>query len=154
MDNNIIVYCDLDGVLADFEKGVYDSFGDIPLNSPKLWAQINSSKTFFENLEWMPKGKELWEKIKPYNPIILTGVPRSKTAKEQKINWCKRELGKNVKVITCTTKDKPKYCLKKSILIDDRTNNMEIWNSLGGKFILYHEDNFEEIIKEFMGHIQ
>ena len=151
-----IVFCDLDGVLVDFEQGVRNKFNkNIDDLSPGImWGVINKSKTFFETLPWMPKGRELWSQIEQYNPIILTGIPHSSsTAVEQKIRWCQRELGPNVQVITCATKDKPNYCLYKAILIDDRRNNLKDWNDKGGKFILYDEDHLDSIVERIAEHM-
>lgn len=151
-----IIFCDLDGVLADFEKGVFNKFNKYPdqISSSLLWSTINKSKTFFETLPWMPKGRELWSHIRQYNPIIITGIPRgSKTAVEQKIRWCQRELGPDIQVITCETKEKSKYCLPGSILIDDRTDNLELWHEKGGKFILYDEDYLDEIVSRIDRHM-
>jgi hypothetical protein len=149
-----IVFCDLDGVLADFEQGVINKFHKFTkknideIKPAIMWGVINKSNNFFETLPWMPKGKELWSQIKQYDPVILTGVPRgSSSATEQKIRWCQRELGPNVKVITCATKDKPNYCLHGSILIDDRTDNLNAWNDKGGYFILYNEENLDSILE-------
>lgn len=146
-----IIFCDLDGVLADFEQGVINHFGQnkYGVKHPIMWGLINKSETFFETLPWMPKGKELWSQIEKYNPIILTGVSsQTKTAAEQKIRWCQRELGPNIKVITCPTKDKHKYSTFNSILIDDRTDNLNEWNNKGGKFILYDEEHLDSIVEE------
>jgi len=156
-----IIFCDLDGVLADFEQGVRNKFHKFTkknideLKPTLMWGVINKSNTFFEALPWMPKGRELWSQIEQYNPIILTGVPRGSTkAAEQKIRWCQRELGPNVQVITCATKDKPKYCLDKAILIDDRTDNLKPWNMKGGKFILYDEDHLDDIVERIGRHME
>ena len=153
---NYLLYCDLDGVLADFNQGVINKF-QINAHQVKpslLWNAINKSKTFFETLPWMPKGRELWERIKNHNPIILTGVPRGcPSAREQKIKWCQRELGPDVKVITCLTSNKVKYCLPNSILLDDRNVNLELWKYKGGKFILYNEDKLDEIAEKIDRHM-
>lgn len=156
IDTKHIIFCDLDGVLADFEEGVRNKFNKNvdELNPGMMWGVINKSNTFFETLPWMPRGKELWSQIEHYNPIILTGVPRGSTkAAEQKIRWCQRELGPNVQVITCATKDKPEYCLRNSILIDDRTDNLKPWNMKGGKFVLYDEDKLEHIVERIDRHM-
>lgn len=151
-----ILFCDLDGVLADFEQGVLNKFKkDVDEIKPALlWSVINKSDSFFETLPWMPKGRELWSEIMEYNPIILTGVPSgSMTGAQQKINWCKRELGEDVDVITCLTKDKSKYCLNRSILIDDRSDNLTHWINKGGLFLLYDEDNLESTVRKVHQHM-
>ena len=144
-----ILFCDLDGVLADFEQGVINRFKKPPdqLKPGIMWGVINKSNTFFDTLPWMPRGRELWEAIKQYDPIILTGIPNSSLAAEQKRKWCARELGPDVHVITCATKEKPKYCINGSILIDDRTDNLIAWNEKEGTFILYDEEHLESIIE-------
>lgn len=151
-----LVFCDLDGVLADFEDGVKSCFKK-PITEVKpssLWGFINKSNTFFETLGWMPNGRELWERIRKYDPIILTGIPPGhKTAEEQKRNWCARELGPDVHVITCLSRDKYKYCLLKSILIDDKDLNRENWTNKGGKFILYDEEYLDIIVDRIDRHM-
>ena len=144
-----LLFCDLDGVLANFEQGVINKFKKTPdqLKPGIMWGCINKSNTFFDTLPWMPNGRQLWEQIKQYDPIILTGIPNGPSAAEQKRRWCARELGDHIHVITCATKDKPKYCLSNSILIDDRTDNLNAWNEKGGRFILYDEEFVDDIIE-------
>lgn len=145
-----IIFCDLDGVLADFEKGIEKALHKKcdQLDKNMMFKYINKSKDFYEKLDWMPRGRELWEKIKEYDPIILTGVLRNKSTIEQKMKWCKRELGEDIHVITCYTKDKPKYCLLNSILIDDRPINKDEWREKGGKFMIYSEDSLDDIVNK------
>ena len=152
-ESNVQLYCDLDGVLADFNEGTQTLLGKYPdeLSQSLLWSTVKKSKTFYEDLPWMPEGKKLWENIKKYNPIILTGCPYGyPSAIEQKLNWCLRELGPNIKVITCKTKDKPKFCNPNSgdILIDDRTVIMDEWIAKGGKYIHYYEGKMDYVLDE------
>lgn len=157
LDMKHIVFCDLDGVLADFKQGVINKFRKCPdqLQPSIMWSVINKSEDFFETLPWMPKGQEFWSRIEQYDPIILTGVPRgSTTAVEQKKRWCERELGPHVPVIACYTKEKPNYCLQGSILIDDRTDNLDAWKEKGGKFVLYHEVNLDIIVERIDRHME
>jgi 5'(3')-deoxyribonucleotidase len=151
-----IIFCDLDGVLADFEQGVVNRFKKRPdeLKPGTMWGVINKSNTFFETLPWMPRGRELWEQIKQYDPIILTGIPRGSKAAEQKRRWCATELGPDIHVITCYTKDKPEFCVRNSILIDDRSDNLKEWNSKGGKFILYDEEFTDKVIERIHRHLE
>lgn len=134
-----ILYCDLDGVLADFEGGVIRRMGKSPdeLKSGLMWGVIRKTPGFYENLEWTEDGRQLWDAIKQYNPIILTGCPNGNWAEEQKRKWCAKNLGPDVRVVTCATKDKPKYCVDGAILIDDRDKIRREWINAGGKFILY-----------------
>lgn len=151
LEKNGELYCDLDGVLADFDAGIISKFNKPPseLNEVMMWSVLRKSTSFYEKLPWMPEGKALWERIKIYKPIILTGCPFNyPSAVEQKLKWCARELGPDVKVITCKTKEKPNYCKKGDVLIDDRDIIMEQWIAKGGKYILYSEGKIDFIMEE------
>lgn len=94
------VFCDLDGVLVDFDSGVrqlLDGRGPDDVKPSLLWGRI-AQTDFYTKLPWMPDAKVLWEQLKtlPVLPDILTGVPRHKRSKEEKVAWCKRELGVEV----------------------------------------------------------
>lgn len=137
-----IVFCDLDGVLADFETGVQQQL-KCPQNKSSIWPQIFGSQRFFLDLPWTTNGKHLWEAIQRWDPIILTGVPNNNAKlSTQKREWCARELGEDIHVITCTTKEKPNYALRNSVLIDDRDKIAEEWTAKGGQFILYDDHQF------------
>ena len=95
------IFCDLDGVLVDFEKGVLNLFNkntsidSIPPNV--LWSRISSSKDFFSNLPWTKDGMELWktlvQNIDTFDKLcILTGCPRNQKSRYQKFDWCKNHL--------------------------------------------------------------
>jgi len=136
------VFCDLDGVLVDFEKGVFDLTGRNIDNqsSGKMWQRIFSQPKFFEYLEWLPYGKKLWDDIVKLNgskPTILTGIPQhtKKQYDEEKKNWCKLHLGEDISVITCKSSEKYKYSTNNHILIDDKLENGKLWVSYGGIFI-------------------
>lgn len=143
---------DLDGVLADFDKGVIEASGK-PM---KFWEQSDKlsviwdaladlevdGKGFYDWLDWMPDGKQLWNHVKPHKPVILTGLPRGDWAAPQKREWCARELGGNF-VITCPSYQKNKFAmqymergdLENCVLIDDRIYAKEPWEKFGGTFI-------------------
>jgi hypothetical protein len=144
-----ILYCDLDGVLVDFDQGIQNRFGKSPdeLNKNMMWAVLRKSPNFYAKLPWMSKGRTLWEAIKDYNPVILTGCPRGGWSEEDKRNWCARELGPHIKVICCETREKPNYCTHGDMLIDDRDVIMNDWIKKGGKYVLYSESNLESNIE-------
>ncbi|KAL3809147.1 hypothetical protein ACHAXA_008386 [Cyclostephanos tholiformis] len=92
------IFCDLDGVLVDFEAGVKRIFGgrspdDLP-NQSAMWAAIGRADRFYATLPWTEDGKALWDVLRdhPTTPSILTGVPRSMKSRSEKFAWCVREL--------------------------------------------------------------
>jgi hypothetical protein len=99
------IFCDLDGVLVDFDAGVRNISGgrspdDFP-NSSMMWSAISRADRFYANLPWTTDGKALWDVLVTHSPTpyILTGVPRSNKSREEKFAWCKRELACNGLVI-------------------------------------------------------
>ena len=95
------VYCDLDGVLVDFDRGVKQLFNgrgpdELP-NQGMMWGAIHKTD-FYAKLHWMPNAKSLWNALLtlPTPPDILTGVPRSNKSRSEKFAWCKKELGTEV----------------------------------------------------------
>lgn len=90
------IFCDLDGVLVDFDAGVRNLFHGkgpdaIPIGT--MWGAIhNASPPFYEYAPWMSDGKRLWNAILPLSPDILTGVPMSRKSRAEKALWCAREL--------------------------------------------------------------
>ena len=143
------IYCDLDGVLADFHKKVYEVTGKLPDDHSKssLWYNVHNIPDFFQLLDWTPEGSQLWTHIKDYQPTILSGVPSSDVQdwSQQKKNWCRQKLGDDVPVITCASSQKHHYIHKNktsqnevAILIDDRLTLKDNWESTGGIFIHHY----------------
>ena len=90
------IFCDLDGVLCDFEHGVQTicrrSTHEIAKTT--MWQAIaKSNVAFFENLRWTRDGRRLWNAIRHLKPDILTGVPDLANARIEKYNWCRQNLG-------------------------------------------------------------
>ena len=91
------IYCDLDGVLADFESGVKKlngGRGADGLQPARLWSIVGRADNFYLGLPWMKDGKKLWSTLVSagYVPDILSWVPMKKAYKGQKFQWCRREL--------------------------------------------------------------
>ena len=163
------IYCDMDGVLVNFD----DAFKKIILNESNsdnlgntffakyalkhgwkdTWNIIEEHGVdFWLNLEWMTDGKRLWNYLtNNFKEVeILTGSPLYKVgeyAKEGKNEWCKKNLGSNVKVNHKEGKLKQEFAKSKfDILIDDAPRNYENWIEHGGTGILHK--NTDETIKE------
>ena len=149
------IYFDMDGVLADFERGVREICGVIPPDQnakshkpgddDEMWEKIKATKHFYDYLELMPGAKEMFDLL--YNKYgdkceILTGIPKPKRgieiAGEDKITWTHRLLAKDIKVNIVFREEKPQYCTGPGcILIDDMQRNIRDWNAMGGTGIVH-----------------
>ena len=159
------IYLDMDGVLADFDRGVQEFCGMkcIPQGQRSsgedkvMWNAIRDVGHFYDKLELMPGAKEMFELI--YERFgdrceILTGIPKPKhgitTAGEDKISWVRRLLSKDIVVNIVFREMKPQYCTGKDcVLIDDLDKNIMAWESCGGTGILHR--SAEETISAVKG---
>ena len=92
---NFQLYCDLDGVLVDFEAGVQKICGQATaeLAKTEMWHSIErAGESFFDNLPWTRDGPQLWQAIRHLRPDILTGVPDLAGSRQEKVDWCRRHL--------------------------------------------------------------
>ena len=134
------IYCDMDGVLTNFE-GRFDHFtGMNPQEyekehgTPAFWDLIDNKigVRFWVGMGWMPQGKALWDFIKPYQPHLLTSPSRNDTSRLGKNLWSRNNLDPKPKVIFAYSADKQRYANDKSILIDDKKSNINEWKAAGG----------------------
>lgn len=136
------IYCDMDGVLVDFDKG-YKKLTGVDLdgehrNDTNFWDPINNAGyDFWINLEWIePDGHILWDFIKSYNPILLSAPSRQTESRVAKHDWVERELP-GTQLILRSAKHKKDFAEPNAILIDDREDNINGWNDAGGIGILH-----------------
>ena len=141
------IYFDMDGVLADFNKGVRElcHMDPPPHDAPKelddeMWERIRDVGHFYDRLDLMPGAKELFDKLREKygdRVEILTGVPKEErgidTAEADKEKWVRRLLDEKMKFNPVARKNKqndsgdPGY-----ILIDDLEKNIKEWEAMGG----------------------
>lgn len=136
------IFCDLDGVLVDFERGYQMLYGKHPHDVPGfvMWKTIKENISHWEQLPAMPGALRLWAHIAAHNPTILTGCPSQgyANAAEGKRMWCSREIGSHVPIITTYSRYKPKHMKAKGdILIDDMEKNTTRWEEAGGIAVLH-----------------
>ncbi len=157
--SEIQFFIDLDGVLVDFNSGVIKATGlTTEEQSPQqMWSVLARTPEFYAHLDWMSDGKKLWNALRVFNPVILTGVPWGNWAEQQKRTWCARELGESVPVITGLSRKKADLAwtwLKENglsdrlhLLIDDRLKLKSKWEDSGGTFIFHtsSEDTFAQL---------
>ena len=143
------IYCDMDGVLVDFEKGYFDLTGreaSYKTNPEEFWKPITDAGVkFWTGLQWMPDGKELWNYIKPYNPELLSAPSREESSKIGKFVWVKRNMP-GTKLLLKSAERKQEYATPNSILIDDRADNIQRWKDAGGVGI--HHTSAANTIKQ------
>jgi len=145
------IYVDMDGVLADFDKGYEDLTGITTKEADKkgpesFWEPISKAGAkFWITLKWMPDGKQLWDYVKKYNPELLSAPSREESSRMGKRVWVKRELP-GTKLILKSADRKQELASPNSILIDDREKNIEQWRKAGGIGIL-HTDTASTIKK-------
>ena len=134
------IYCDMDGVLADFDKGIRDIIGGT--FSDERWPELPDD--FFLQLEPMADAKRLWGFISKYDPFILTAVPRSsrgpiaKRATKDKIRFMKRWFGvSSERIYPVMRKNKKNFGKdgrdgRPNLLIDDHLGNCQEFRKAGG----------------------
>jgi len=148
------IYCDMDGVLVDFDKQFEKASGGI---TPREYEEKNGREAFWNLIDnengvgfwvgmpWMPNGKQLWEYIKPNNPILLSSPSRSNSSRLGKRLWVRNNLP-GTKLILANSYNKKNYADSNNILIDDRPSNIDQWKAAGGIGILFIST--EQAIKE------
>jgi len=153
-DQKYTIYCDMDGVLVYFDKQFEKASGGI---SPREYEEKNGKEAFWNLIDnengvgfwvgmpWMPNGKQLWEYIKPNNPMLLSSPSRSNSSRLGKRLWVRNNLP-GTKLILANSYNKKNYADGNNILIDDRPSNIDQWKAAGGIGILFIST--EQTIKE------
>jgi hypothetical protein len=151
---NYTIYSDMDGVLSDFDKRFMEFSDGIPPGQyeqrkgrEEFWKLIDDTVgvPFWAGMDWMSDGKEYWNYIEKYNPIILSAPSKKEESKYGKRIWKKRNMPNN-KMILVPAWKKKEYATPTSILIDDRADNINQWEAAGGIGIL-HTDATSTIAK-------
>lgn len=139
----MLVFVDMDGVLADFERAVKDRLGMEVLKDgpdpPGLWDAIRNYKEFYRTLPVMAGAHELWTAVRAIDPeaCVLTGVPPSiSDVATQKRNWF-WERFEYAPVICCASRNKRDHGKRGDVLIDDREKHRAAWVEMGGIWITH-----------------
>jgi hypothetical protein len=157
-----VIFCDMDGVLVDFDKG-YKELTGVPTHHAdsqgrnEFWKLYRDNlknkdipeKSYWANLDWMSDGKQLWDYIKEYNPYVLTApsvnfdLPFEERYKlennesmQGKTEWVQR-LPNMKKLYFRSAQRKADFAGPGKILIDDRKDTIDSWNANGGIGILH-----------------
>ena len=152
--NQYIVYFDMDGVLAFFDKRWEEMYNESPAKTRKikkfspLWEGFVLSYQF-ETLDFFPGAQELYSFVKQTPQVIGTEILSSSggelfypQVKRQKHYWL-RKSGFEFDAINIVPgrRFKKNYATSTSILIDDTPDVIESFNAAGGIGILHTDAN-------------
>ena len=148
-NTNYVIYCDMDGVLVDFDKqftklsdGIAPRDYENQNGKDEFWNLIDNvgGVGFWVGMPWMPNGKQLWEYISPNTPTLLSSPSRSEKSRLGKRLWVRNNLP-GTKLILANSYNKKNYAEENHILIDDRPSNIDQWRAAGGIGILFTSTN-------------
>ena len=105
------IYFDMDGVLANFERGINEICGmEMPIQGKstkeeddRMWQAVKDASHFYDRLEPMEGAIDMYKELSSkYDCEILSAIPKPhrgiKTAGEDKISWAHRVLSPSIKV--------------------------------------------------------
>jgi 5'(3')-deoxyribonucleotidase len=151
MENKPIIFCDIDGVVADFVKGYReafhrDAYADDAFTVKQFCLQ---SPHFFRYLPVIPKGRELVEILNDDYTVVFLTTPMDEMeyCRRDKLEWIKEKFGTGFDVIF--SHDKASFVEdEKSILIDDMDYNLKPWADAGGTAIDFNRNRVDAIIEK------
>ena len=140
------IFVDMDGVLADFVRGVE---GPKYLNGPLVSEQTYdsrkielSNKGLFRDLPIMPGMLKLINYIKEsgidWEILTASGSLNRTVVAKDKIYWIRKHVDPKV-IVTAIIKgeDKAAFARSNHVLIDDRKSNIDAWTEAGGIGIVH-----------------
>jgi hypothetical protein len=165
------IYCDMDGVLTDFEKRFvtllqqegpkyYSKATIAQVTRPKHFDKLEGTEEFWKfidqhiglefwsDMEWMPNGRELWNFIQPYGPKLLTSPSRDNTSRLGKRLWVKENLVPAPEVLFRFGDAKSDFANENSILIDDKPSNLLAFKTAGGIAIEVKDGEIQSVINK------
>jgi hypothetical protein len=140
--NNMQLFLDCDGVLANFNKRAIEICGEHPrefedrVGEQKFWDKIYETPDFFYSLDPMPDAYDLVGAVKHLNPIILTGRPRGDWSVDQKLRW-RDKYFPDLEMIVCKSRDKIKHAKPGDVIVDDWLKWRQIWVDGGGIWVTH-----------------
>lgn len=140
------IYLDMDGVVADWNQGVYDILGWVKADAnahydPKDWKKVTDNKRIYGQLPVMDKAEELANLARRFRDelgwqvLFLTAVPKGNDvhwAFWDKCQWAQKYFPDIPVHFGPFAKQKCEHCKTGDILVDDRRSNCSEWRDAGG----------------------
>lgn len=151
--NKLKVYLDMDGVIADFHSKYVEIKGNSEWCDIKF-HQLVEDHRIFRNLNWMPRGQLLantllsWRELGMIDLEILSScgtwnVRFAPKSAEQKTHWLNERGFANVKKnFVHSFACKKRFATPDSVMIDDRHDVVDGFNSAGGIGLLYTDEGY------------
>ncbi len=154
------IYFDMDGVLADFDRGIQELCGLDPMDqsvrseekTEEMWSAVRNVPHFYLKLKPLEEGMEVFRILYetcPEKVQILSAQPKQKrrihTAEQDKREWCGQYLP-DIPINITLRKEKPNFAAPGNILIDDYDVNIRQWEKAGGIGILF--TGKEDVLKK------
>jgi 5'(3')-deoxyribonucleotidase len=150
----MIVFLDVDGVLANFDKRAFEALGlpyspDHPALQMWKWHEyfgLNSDELdsvctvdFWSGVQWMPDGREILKVVEEAfgEDIYLLTAPMSNSGSATgKVLWVERHIPRYKKRVIITQAPKSLFAGPDRLLIDDKDENIAEFVAAGGQGIL------------------
>jgi len=150
------VFLDMDGVLVDFRRGIFDAFNKpCPYEAASrlwtFWEEWSPKPTFemidtvctskfWRNLRFMHDGLDIFDTVSDKFPdkdiYLLTTPMPNKGSWPGKVEWVQRYFSTFRKRLIITQASKSLFAGPDTLLIDDKDENIEEFIAVGGRGLL------------------
>lgn len=137
------LFLDLDGVLADFDGFIERELGIVnnrENEDPDFWDKARAYKgRLYYDMKPLPDAKALFDALRPFKPLILTGCPWSiESAADDKRQWVYEQIDPKVEVVCCKSRNKRLYARAGDLILDDWTKYKTDWEAKCGPDTFIH----------------
>jgi len=144
------IFLDMDGVITDFNKRINEilksKYQTTKEEYKNIWPIVEQEgESFWEDMEWTPWGRELYNFCTNLTPTyLLTSPSNSPASASGKMKWVYRELKTRDFIIA-----PPKWVLATPyhLLIDDTPKKIDKFNQCGGHTILFTQKHIVDNVK-------
>lgn len=161
------LYLDMDGVLADFNRGAQKILGASDAERGQAiendrwtadqWQQLIKNPNLYRTLPKTPQADQLVDVARKFRDNlgwrlrVLTAIPRANDVPEafqDKILWIQEYYPDITVYFGPYSRDKARHCRPGDILVDDRRDNCLDWQKQGGHAIRVKADQQDLALKE------